>query len=65
MINIQDTVRLANLYTSQPENEEQALRKFKMIKELELKIGIRKPDESAMAVNGDLDDLCTVFKGNR
>jgi len=65
MINSQDAIRLANLYTSQPMNEEQAKRKDKLIYELELKLGIIKLDDSTMAVNGDLDDVATVFKGKR
>jgi hypothetical protein len=62
MINSQDAILLANLYTSQPESEEQVKRKDKLIYELEHKLGIIKPDEDAMVVNGDLDD-CDMFKG--
>ncbi|MCI4438036.1 MAG: hypothetical protein JHC33_14620 [Ignisphaera sp.] len=62
MINSQDAILLANLYTSQPENEEQVKRKDKLIYELELKLGIIKLDDSAMVINGDLDDVETLFK---
>lgn len=49
--------RLNSLYTSQPETEEQAKRKVKLIHELELKLGIREPDVSALVEHGDLSDV--------
>ena len=49
--------RLQALYLSQPENQEQADRKIKLVKELELHLGITKLDESLLVVNGDLSDL--------
>jgi hypothetical protein len=65
MINTQDAIRLANLYTSQPMDEEQAIRKDKLISELELKLGIRKPDDSVLVEHGDTSDMGTMFKGKR
>lgn len=53
----QDLQRLQNLYTSQPENEEQTLLKAQLIEELEYKLGIRIKESSALVVNGDLDDV--------
>jgi len=52
-----DQDRLTSLYTSQPETEEQAKRKAKLIHELELKLGIREPDTSALVEHGDLSDV--------
>jgi hypothetical protein len=52
-----DRERLQALYTSQPENDDQRLRKVKLIHELERQLGLIKPDESALVVNGDLDDV--------
>ena len=65
MINAQDAIRLANLYTSQPMDEEQAIRKDKLISELELRLGIRKPDDSVLVEHGDTSDMVTMFKGKR
>ena len=53
----QDLQRLQNLYTSQPENEEQVVLKAKLISELEYKLGIRIKETTALVVNGDLDDI--------
>ena len=52
-----DLTRLQNLYTSQPENQEQALLKAKLIEELEYKLGIRQRETSALVEHGSLDDL--------
>lgn len=62
MINSQDVVRLANLYTSVPENEHQSILRDKMISELEFKLGIKQRESDAMAINGDIDDLGNDFK---
>ena len=52
-----DQQRLQNLYTSQPENQEQVVLKAKLIEELEYKLGVRIKESSALVVNGDLDDV--------
>lgn len=57
MINVQDAARLAALYTSQPETSEQSARRESLIAELELKLGIRQVEQSALVTHGDLDDL--------
>jgi hypothetical protein len=46
-------------------DEEQAIRKDKLISELELKLGIRKPDDSVLVEHGDTSDMGTMFKGKR
>ena len=57
-----DRARLALLYSSMPENNEQHLRREELIKALELRLGIREQDSDAMVVNGDLDDASEGFK---
>jgi|688.fasta_scaffold1351679_2 hypothetical protein len=57
-----DKTRLELLYTSVPCDDEQKAKKERLINELERKLGIIKPNEDAMVVNGDLDD-CDMFKG--
>ena len=52
-----DRERLVLLYTSIPETSEQSIRRDMLIKDLEIKLGIRQQDNEALAVNGDLDDL--------
>lgn len=52
-----DRARLALLYTSTPETSEQSIRRDMLIKDLEIKLGIRRQDNEALVVNGDLDDL--------
>lgn len=52
-----DRARLALLYATMPETTEQSERRVKLIRELELKLGLRDIDNSAMVVNGDLDDM--------
>lgn len=52
-----DKARLALLYSSMPENSEQAERRIKLINDLELKLGLRDIDNSVLAENGELDDV--------
>jgi hypothetical protein len=57
-----EKTRLELLYSAIPENEEQAKRRLELINSLERHLGIIKPSEDAMVVDGDLDD-CDMFKG--
>lgn len=58
-----DRTRLALLYSAMPETEEQAERRAKLIKELRLRLNIKKPSHDAMVVNGEIDDI-DMLKGN-
>lgn len=52
-----DRDRLIALYTSIPESSEQSVRRDRLIHELEVKLGIREPDVSALVEHGDLSDV--------
>lgn len=60
-----DRERLLDLYLTQPENEEQKARKYAMIDELELKLGIQKPRFEPTVEHGETDDLGNDFKWKR
>ena len=53
----EDIERLNNLMLSQPENEEQRILKDQLIYSLRVKLGHIQPEHTAMAVNGDIDDI--------
>ena len=57
-----DKTRLELLYSAIPCDDEQKAKRERLINELERKLGIIKPNEDAMVVNGDIDD-CDMFKG--
>ena len=57
-----EKTRLELLYSAIPENEEQAKRREELINSLERHLGIIKPTQDAMVVDGDLSD-CDMFKG--
>jgi len=52
-----DLERLQNLYTCQPENQDQTALKAKLVEELEYKLGIRKRKCTALVEHGDINDL--------
>jgi hypothetical protein len=57
-----EKTRLELLYSAIPENKEQARKREELINSLERHLGIIKPSEDAMVVDGDLSD-CDMFKG--
>ena len=59
-----EKTRLELLYSAIPEDENQAKRREELINSLERHLGIIKPTQDAMVVDGDLDD-CDMFKGKR